>query len=140
MLLLAEDVLDLAVRLGVVGAVLHQVEPIGAHVEGLEHLVVFAPAMKVSVRVGHADDRHLGADRHVDALRLAVPDIDAAIAELGEGRPRPDIDRAGGRHDAGLVAGHLILERLALLELDDVEVVQRHTALSASTIGLFWLS
>jgi hypothetical protein len=38
---LAEDVLDLAVGLGVVGAVLHQVELVGAHGEGFEHLVVF---------------------------------------------------------------------------------------------------
>jgi hypothetical protein len=41
--------------------------------------------MKVSVWSDSADDRHLRADRHVDALRLAVPDIDAAISELGEG-------------------------------------------------------
>ena len=39
MLLLAEDVLDLAVCLGVVGAVLHKVGL--AHVERLQHLVVF---------------------------------------------------------------------------------------------------
>jgi hypothetical protein len=49
MLLLAEDVLDLAVRLGVVGAVLHQVEIVRAHGEGLSVSSYFAPAMKVSV-------------------------------------------------------------------------------------------
>jgi hypothetical protein len=37
----AEDVLDLAVGLGVVRAVLHEVELVGAHREGLQRLGVF---------------------------------------------------------------------------------------------------
>jgi hypothetical protein len=44
----------------------------------------FAPAMKVSVSVS-AVIAAAGVGGHVDALGLAVPDIDAAVADLGEG-------------------------------------------------------
>ena len=128
-MLLAENMLDLAVGLGVVGTILHQVEPVGAHIERLQHLVVFGPGDEGLGLVGGADDGHLGADRHIDAFRLAVPDIDTAVSQLGVGHALDlDIDRAGGGHDAGFVARHLIGEGLALLQLDDVEIVERNTS------------
>jgi len=126
-MLLAENMLDLAVGLGVVGAILHQIEPVGAHVERLQHLVVFGPGDEGFGLVGGADNRHLGANRHIDAFRFAVPDIDTAVSQLGVGDTLDlDIDRAGGGHDAGLIARHLIGEGLALLQLDDVEIVERN--------------
>ena len=45
-LILTEDVFDLAVRFGVVRAILHQIELIGAHGKGFKHLIEFGPGDK----------------------------------------------------------------------------------------------
>ena len=127
MLLLAKDMLDLAVRLRVVGAILHKVG--FADVERLQHLVVLRAGNEGFRGIRNADNGHFRADRHIDPLRFAIPHILAAIAEIAEGNTLDlDIDGSGRRNDAGLVAGNLIFESLALLQLDDVEVVQRNSA------------
>jgi hypothetical protein len=52
---------------------------------------------------------------HINAFWLTIPDIDTASAKaLGLKATDIDIDQAGGRHDAGLVAGHGVAEALAL--------------------------
>ena len=127
MLLLAQDVLDLAVCLGLVGAVLHDVEIVGAHCEGLQHLVVLRTRDEDLGLVRDAADARCGARGHVDPFRLAVPDVDPSCPDAGR-RKRPDfhIDGPRGRYDAGLVAGNIVCVRFAPLQLDDVEIVERH--------------
>ena len=57
-----------------------------------------------------------------EAFRLAAATAEFASLESAH----RDVQQSGGGHDAGLVAGHRVAEALALLQLDDVEIDQRH--------------
>ena len=119
--------LDLAMCLGVVRAILHHIDLAGAHRE--RHEVTFAACTgdEDLRRIGGADEPRHGALRDVDSLRLAIPHIDTPVADGAEGNAfHLDIDGARGRHHAGFVLRHAILECLPAPELDDVEIVERH--------------
>ena len=65
---------------------------------------------------------------NVDALGLAVPHILTATTDLIEAHALDlDVDCAGRRHDPGLIIGDAIIERVAALQLDDIEIIERHT-------------
>ncbi len=96
-----------------------------------------APATKTSAVSDMQTMRHPRAGRCVDALRFAIPDIDAAIADRREALALDlDIDGAGRWHDAGLITRHPIFECLAALQLDDVEIVERHARIVHIDDGL----
>ena len=112
---------------GVIRSILHEVRL--AHIERLQHLVVFRACHKSLGFIRHTDNGHFCADRDINAFRLTVPDIFAAVAEAGEAHPfNIHIYGAGGRHDTCLITWHLIFKRLTFFQLYDVEVVERHDA------------
>jgi hypothetical protein len=127
MVFCSKDVLDLAVGFCLVRAVLDGIEIAAAHRERLQYGAKSRPGDKhlCGFRCAH----HNGpcCRRHIDAFRFAVPNVDPAPADGRKGDAfHLHIHRAGGGHDARLVAGHAILERLAFRQLDDVEVIQRN--------------
>ena len=80
----AEDVLDLAMCLGVVGAVLHKIDLVGPDGKGFQGLI---EARATDEHLGIVAGRHHGRGcgrRHVYALWLAVPDVGAAVADGGK--------------------------------------------------------
>ena len=117
--------LDLAVRLGVVGAVLHLVDVGRPYCEGCQYRIEPGARDEDFGGLRPADDTGLGGGGHIDAFGLAVPHIDTAIAYSLEALAFDiDIDRSGGGNDRRLIARHLIVEGIAGLQLHDVEVVE----------------
>ena len=74
--------LDLAVRLGVVAAILHDVEIASAHGEGFERVAELR-ARDEGFGVGLRGDARAGIGGDIDAFGLAIPDIRTAIADIG---------------------------------------------------------
>ena len=129
--------LDFAVRLGLVRAVLHLVNVGGAHGEGRKNAVELRASDEDFRCFRQAYQPHLRAAWRIDAFRLAVPDVHAALADGGEFLAADfDVHRAGGGDDAGFVAGNGIFKRLAAREFDDVEIVERHALVVDADDGL----
>ena len=82
--------------------------------KGLKRLVELRPGDEDLGLGPTRSDPRAGVRRHIDAFRLAVPDIEPRLPICGEGLAA-DLDRHGpGRgHDAGLIAGHAVVEDLA---------------------------
>ena len=127
MILGAENVLDLAVGLGVVRTVLHQVEFVGAHRERLQRTVVAGSGNEDFRFVTGCDEARFGPGRHIDPFGFSIPDIYRAVAD-GLERLAFDlyVDGPCGRDDASLVTGYRIFEGLAFPKFDDVEVIERY--------------
>ena len=122
----AQNVLDLAVCLGVVGPVLHQIQIRTAHREGRQRLGVFR-AGDEGFGIGQRGDPAAGVGGHIDAFWLSVPDVGTPVADPGEGFATGfHCYRSGGRNHAGFIARDAIVEMRARLQLDDVEIGQRH--------------
>ena len=77
------------------------------------------------------------ARRHIDTFRLAVPDRVPTLADVVELVPADShVHRARYRHDACLIPRHIGNEGLALLQMQDVEIAQRHQRVVNTHNGL----
>ena len=119
--------LDLAVGLGVVRAILHQINLITADSKRFEFFIKPSTGDKNLCCFTGAGQHCFGTAGDINAFGLTIPDITAAIADPGKTSPiGVDINTARCWHDTGLITRRAVGESFTFMQFDNIEIGQGH--------------